>query len=148
MRNDTLSYLFPVTGFCGIGVEIGPAQQGIAISLMPSPFQTPAQRAGLQEGDIITHFRMGDQPWTPMPTDVPTASSIIRGMQGSPIELRLSRPSTGTTYETSLIREAIFPVRNADSAMEIYFIPEANAECEPLAQHFSKPPTGSLAMSR
>ncbi|MBY0354726.1 MAG: PDZ domain-containing protein [Rickettsiales bacterium] len=73
--------------YCGIGIiNTGDLQnlQGAFIDVYAE--NSPAARAGLRNGDLITHFReRGEQEWRPYSR---SSTQEVRGAEGSVIELR------------------------------------------------------------
>lgn len=138
-----------VGGFCGIGIrhDLEPVREGIRITeLVRSPFETPARRAGLEVGDIITHYRFSPrEEWKSI---LPSAD-VIRGAQGTPISLRMIRGRTGESYETTLIRDAIIETpAHYVPGMELRFIPFADSKCQSLVQAPEVPVLPSSGMRR
>ena len=71
--------------FGGLGIEIG-MEAGVVKVISPID-DTPAERAGVRSGDMITH--LDDEPVLGM--TLSEAVSIMRGKVGSKIKLRVSR---------------------------------------------------------
>lgn len=153
MANDDAIYNAPVVGtdVCGIGVRTIRAdlidaqaniskeqgrRTGVVISLVnvPPGMQTPAQMAGLENGDRITHYRYStEEEWRPIPKT--RDESVLRGAQGSPIMLRLIRSRTGEPYEVTLMRDAY--IETPDTyypGMELRFMPDEESKCVDLSQ--------------
>jgi len=88
--------------FGGIGVyvvELDDGRLGIV-----SPIKgTPAERAGLKNGDIIT--RINDQSAIHMSQD--EAVHLMRGEPGTQLDMAVLRPDEGKEYEFKIIREII-----------------------------------------
>ncbi len=88
--------------FGGIGVyvvELDDGRLGIV-----SPIKgTPAARAGLKNGDIIT--RINDKSAIHMTQD--EAVHLMRGEPGTQLDMAVLRPSEGKEYEFKIIREII-----------------------------------------
>ena len=88
--------------FGGIGVyvvELDDGRLGIV-----SPIKgTPAERAGLKNGDIIT--RINDQSAIHMSQD--EAVHLMRGEPGTQLDMAVLRPGEGKEYEFKIIREII-----------------------------------------
>ena len=88
--------------FGGIGVyvvELDDGRLGIV-----SPIKgTPAERAGLKNGDIIT--RITDQSAIHMSQD--EAVHLMRGEPGTQLDMAVLRPGEGKEYEFKIIREII-----------------------------------------
>ncbi|MCG1024685.1 S41 family peptidase [Dehalobacter sp.] len=88
--------------FGGIGVHLSTADPEKLVVMRPIK-GSPAERAGLEAGDIITKI---DE------TDVSTISqdeavAILRGEPGSKVTVKIYRPKTKTEFTVSLIRDYI-----------------------------------------
>lgn len=87
--------------FSGIGAEIG-KRDGNIVVVAPID-DSPAQRAGLQPGDII--LKVNDE--TIVDWNVDRAVSIIRGEAGTDVRLTIYRESNGSPFEVSITRQVI-----------------------------------------
>lgn len=133
--------ILEVSSYCGIGVSatrsdlvLGAGKPGVVIDLVESAFETPAKRAGLEGGDIITHYRYhSEDDWSVMPKKDENVTAVLRGAQGSPISLRLIRARTGERYEVSMFREMIVDTSFVRRGVELRIVPEEDSRCEPLA---------------
>jgi carboxyl-terminal processing protease len=88
--------------FGGIGVHLSTADPEKLVVMRPIK-GSPAERAGLEAGDIITKI---DE------TDVSTISqdeavAILRGEPGTKVTVKIYRPKTKTEFTVSLIRDYI-----------------------------------------
>jgi carboxyl-terminal processing protease len=92
-----------VTGkMVGIGVQLGPAEPGFRINeVFPG---TPAERAGMRSGDIIT--AVGGR--TMKGLSINEAVSLITGPEGTRVTVTVQH-SDGSTRTVGLIREAFRP---------------------------------------
>lgn len=88
--------------FGGIGVYIIQREDGRLVIVSPIK-ETPAERAGLKHGDIIT--RINGESATRMNQD--KAVSLMRGEPGTQLELSVLRPADGKEYNFKIIREMI-----------------------------------------
>jgi carboxyl-terminal processing protease len=87
--------------FGGLGIEVDTAE-GLVRVVSPMP-GTPAARAGLQRGDLITRF--DDQPVLGMALS--DATSRMRGQPGSAITLTIRREGIDEEFSVTLVREII-----------------------------------------
>ena len=85
----------------GIGVGISQNQTG-EIVLSPFP-DSPALRAGLVEGDILLAV---DSALTAAPTTIDEVTALIRGLVGTPVEIRVRHPD-GEEFTATIIRQNI-----------------------------------------
>jgi carboxyl-terminal processing protease len=85
----------------GVGMEIGYQNQKITVI---APMEgTPAQRAGIRAGDIITQIDgVSSQTIT-----LEDASQKLRGKIGTTVTLQIERPGIKTPIDIKLIREEI-----------------------------------------
>ena len=96
--------------YAGIGVEVIPDNGLIKVV---SPFDdTPAQRAGLQPGDII--IKINEHLIQEMSTD--EAINLIKGPAGTSVELIIIRPGQTDNITLNIPRE-IIEVKSVKSAM-------------------------------
>ena len=78
-----------LTQFCGIGVvSNGETPYGLQIRLLDTPQETPAKKAGLQDGDILFQYRTRDGF---RPVGFNEFMNGIPGMEGSPLDLTILR---------------------------------------------------------
>lgn len=96
--------------FGGLGIEIGPEKGFVKII---SPIEdTPAAKAGIMPGDIITKINGESMEGKPLSDVVKN----LRGDVGSAIKLTVSRPSTGKQLDFELVR-AVIKVQSVRSKM-------------------------------
>jgi carboxyl-terminal processing protease len=86
--------------FGGIGAQIAVTEENQFV-LFPFP-ESPAEEAGIQEGDILLAV---DQIKITVELDIHTVVSMIRGPQGKKVTLVLTRPPEMENYEVEIIRE-------------------------------------------
>jgi carboxyl-terminal processing protease len=87
--------------YAGIGVEVAPGKNGVSIvRRMPD---SPAERAGIQSGDVIV--RIDDIAVDP--ADIDAAISRMRGPEGSAIRLAVRRAGSDALLEFSVEREQV-----------------------------------------
>uniref|UniRef100_UPI00334032E1 S41 family peptidase n=1 Tax=Castellaniella defragrans TaxID=75697 RepID=UPI00334032E1 len=88
-------------GFGGLGIEIG-AEDGMPKVIAPIE-DTPAARAGILTGDLIT--RIDDEPTKGMSLN--DAVKKMRGEPGTPIELTIERAGSPKPLKFHIVREMI-----------------------------------------
>jgi carboxyl-terminal processing protease len=86
----------------GIGVLLTLDQEG-QVRLVPAA-DGPAERAGVQEGDILA--AIDGAPLEPG-TGLDVVSASLRGPAGTPVTLTLSREADGVTRDVRIVREVI-----------------------------------------
>jgi carboxyl-terminal processing protease len=96
--------------FGGLGVEVG-SERGLVKIIAPMD-NTPAAKAGLQSGDLISHI--DGQPVVDM--NVNDAIDMMRGEPGSTIELKVLRENEDAPLSFSIERD-IIKVRSVRSRM-------------------------------
>lgn len=87
--------------FGGLGIEVG-LEDGLIKIISPID-DTPAQRAGLQAGDLIV--RIDNRPVKGLGLE--EAVKLMRGKVGTPIELSILRAGTDQPFKVELIRDVI-----------------------------------------
>jgi carboxyl-terminal processing protease len=87
--------------FGGLGIEVG-MENGFVKVIAPID-DTPAQRAGLQAGDVI--IRIDDKPVKGM--SLSEAVNLMRGKPGSEIRLTVLRSGDGQPFSVTLERDLI-----------------------------------------
>ena len=87
--------------FGGLGIEVG-LEDGLIKIIAPID-DTPAQRAGLQAGDLIV--RIDNRPVKGMGLE--EAVKLMRGKVGTPIELSILRAGTDQPFKVELVRDVI-----------------------------------------
>jgi carboxyl-terminal processing protease len=87
--------------FSGVGLTVTGVNRGLRVaSVLP---RTPAQRAGIKEGDLIT--AVDGRSLAGVPTEVATAR--IKGPPGTPVDLRVVSGSGGPTRNVRLKRASV-----------------------------------------
>ena len=87
--------------YAGIGVEVAPGKEGVSVvRRMPN---SPAERAGIETGDIIV--RIDDIAVDP--ADLETAIARMRGPEGSPIRLAVRRAGSATLLDFKVARAQV-----------------------------------------
>jgi carboxyl-terminal processing protease len=87
--------------FSGVGLTVTGVRRGLRVaSVLPD---TPAERAGIEEGDLIT--AVDGRSLTGVPAEVSTAR--IKGPPGTPVELRVVPGSGGGTRKVQLERASV-----------------------------------------
>jgi carboxyl-terminal processing protease len=106
--------------FSGVGLNVSPVKRGLRVaSVLPD---TPAARAGLEEGDLIV--AVDGESIAGVPADVATAR--IKGPPGTEVELRVDPPSgkpRDVTVERAEVRVSAVPraqLRDADGESVAY----------------------------
>jgi carboxyl-terminal processing protease len=87
--------------FGGLGIEVG-IENGFVKVIAPID-DTPAQRAGLQAGDLI--IRIDDKPVKGM--SLSEAVNLMRGKPGTEIRLTILRSGDGQPFSVSIERDVI-----------------------------------------
>jgi carboxyl-terminal processing protease len=87
--------------YAGIGVEVAPGKDGVSVvRRMPN---SPAERAGIQTGDIIVTI----DDIAVDPADLEAAIARMRGPEGSPIHLAIRRASSSTLLDFKVDRAQV-----------------------------------------
>lgn len=87
--------------FGGLGIEVG-MEDGFVKVISPID-DTPAQRAGVQAGDLI--IRIDDKPVKGM--NLSDAVKLMRGEPGTPIELTIMRDGEDKPLKIAIVRDII-----------------------------------------
>ncbi|MDH7479049.1 MAG: S41 family peptidase [Syntrophomonadaceae bacterium] len=88
--------------FGGLGIVIGKREGSLLILAPPYP-GTPAEKAGLKQGDIISYIDDRDT----QEMDADTAATLMRGEPGSRVVLKIKRNGYQDLIEVPIIRETI-----------------------------------------
>ncbi len=97
--------------FGGLGIEVT-MEDGFVKVISPLR-DTPAEKAGLQPNDLITH--LDGQSVQGM--NLSEAVDIMRGLVGTPITLTVFRDGMDDTFDVELVR-AIIPLRTVRARLE------------------------------
>lgn len=87
--------------YAGIGVEVAPGKDGV--SVVRRMANSPAERAGIQAGDIIVRIDNVEVD----PADLDDAIARMRGPEGSPIHLTIRRTGTAALMEFKIERAQV-----------------------------------------
>jgi len=93
--------------FGGVGIQLGYKNNILAVI---SPLDgTPAQRAGVQAGDLILHIKDEKKGIDRDTTDIslPEAVKLIRGPKGTVVTLTLAREGKKEPFDVSITRDII-----------------------------------------
>ncbi len=103
--------------FSGVGMEVGMRNSVITI-ISPLP-DSPAEKAGIQSGDIIT--KIDDQTTEKMLVD--QAVKLIRGDRGTEVTLTIYRQSTSEFLEKKITRDTInIPTIEIEKEGDVFII--------------------------
>jgi len=98
-------------GFGGLGIELGTSDEGLPKVIAPIE-DTPAARAGILAGDVITHI--DGKPTRDLNLD--GAIKLMRGEPDTSIDLTIFRASAGKPLHFTLVR-AIIKTRSVRSTL-------------------------------
>jgi len=101
--------------FGGLGIEVG-MEDGFVKVISPID-DTPAQRAGLQAGDIIV--RINEKPVKGMSLN--EAVNLMRGKPGTKIELTLMREGADSPIRVGIVRDVIHVASVKNRSLEAGF---------------------------
>lgn len=87
--------------FGGLGIEVG--QENGYVKVIAPIDDTPAQKAGIEAGDLI--IKLDDTPVKDMSLD--EAVKLMRGEPGEPIVLTIARESENGPIEITIVRDVI-----------------------------------------
>ncbi len=90
--------------YVGIGITVTPREDGTGLDIVSVEPNGPALEAGVLPGDILTHV----DGQTLDGTDTSQASTLIRGKEGTSVEITLLRE--GTSLELTVVRKTIHTV--------------------------------------
>jgi C-terminal processing protease CtpA/Prc len=105
----------PNSAYCGIGVKdsLAVSEHGLVLELVPSVNQTPAQKAGIENGDVLVAIQTPDGWYKP--PSILHAQDYIRGPAGSNVTLQLLSAKSHTLFEVTLTRSFIINVQNPNA---------------------------------
>jgi carboxyl-terminal processing protease len=87
--------------YAGIGVEVAPGKDGV--SVVRRMANSPAERAGIQTGDVIVTI----DDIAVDPADLEAAIARMRGPEGSPIHLAIRRGGSSTLLDFKVERAQV-----------------------------------------
>ena len=87
--------------YAGIGVEVAPGKDGV--SVVRRMANSPAERAGIQTGDVIVTI----DDVAVDPADLEAAIARMRGPEGSPIHLAIRRGGSSTLLDFKVERAQV-----------------------------------------
>ena len=89
--------------FSGLGIQIAKRGPDKPLTIIAPIEDTPAQRAGLISGDIISAIE--DEETLDM--TVQDAVKLLKGVEGTPVTITVHRPSDGSSFDVTIIRAKI-----------------------------------------
>ncbi len=89
--------------FSGLGIQIAKNGPDKPLTIIAPIEDTPAQRAGLISGDIISEIE-GDAT---IDMTVQDAVKLLKGEEGTPVTITIHRPGDGHSFEVTIIRARI-----------------------------------------
>lgn len=89
--------------FGGLGIEV--SQEGGYVKVISPIDDTPAAKAGVKPGDLITHLNGNSVQGLTLQEAV----DQMRGERGSSLKVTIRRPGTESPIELTLVREVIRP---------------------------------------
>lgn len=106
------------SSFSGVGMEIGLTKDGLLRVVAPLP-ETPADRAGIKAGDII--MKIDDT--NALDISIDEALSLIRGPEGSQVELTIAREGERQPLVFAVTRNTIdIPILRTRIEDEVFII--------------------------
>jgi carboxyl-terminal processing protease len=89
--------------FSGLGIQIAKRGPDKPLTIIAPIEDTPAQRAGLISGDIISEIEGDDT----IDMTVQDAVKLLKGAEGTPVTITVHRPSDGSSFDVTIIRAKI-----------------------------------------
>ncbi len=89
--------------FSGLGIQIAKRGPDKPLTIIAPIDDTPASRAGLQAGDVISKIE-GDET---IDMTVQEAVRRLKGERGTPVTITIHRPSDGSTFDVTIVRDDI-----------------------------------------
>lgn len=89
--------------FSGLGIQIAKRGPDKPLTIIAPIEDTPAQRAGLISGDIISAIEGDDT----IDMTVQDAVKLLKGGEGTPVTITVHRPSDGSSFDVTIIRAKI-----------------------------------------
>jgi carboxyl-terminal processing protease len=88
--------------YAGLGIQVQSMFGKVTIVSQPFP-DSPAEKAGLRVGDMITH--VDGKPTTGLAVE--DVVSKLRGVPGTPVHVTISRPGVAAAIELDIIRKQL-----------------------------------------
>ena len=88
--------------YAGLGIQVQSLFGKVTIVSRPFP-DSPAEKAGLRVGDLITH--VDGRPTLGLPVD--EVVSKLRGVPGTPVDVTISRPGEEKPFDLHIIRRQL-----------------------------------------
>ena len=89
--------------FYGLGIQIAKRGLDRPLTIISPIDDTPASRAGLQAGDIISKIE-GDET---LDLTVQDAVRLLKGEKGTPVTITIHRPGDGSEFDVTIMRDVI-----------------------------------------
>jgi carboxyl-terminal processing protease len=89
--------------FYGLGIQIAKRGLDRPLTIISPIDDTPAARAGLQAGDIISKIE-GDET---LDMTVQDAVRLLKGEKGTPVTITIHRPGDGSDFDVTIVRDVI-----------------------------------------
>ncbi len=89
--------------FSGLGIQIAKRGPDKPLTIIAPIEDTPAQRAGLVSGDIISAIEDDDT----IDMTVQDAVKLLKGEEGTPVTITVHRPADGSSFDVTIIRAKI-----------------------------------------
>jgi carboxyl-terminal processing protease len=89
--------------FCGLGIQINKPGADKPLTIIAPIDGTPASRAGLQAGDIISKIEGAET----ISLTVQEAVRRLKGEKGTKVTITIQRPGEDTPFDVTLIRDEI-----------------------------------------
>jgi len=89
--------------FYGLGIQISKRGPDKPLTIISPIDDTPAARAGLQAGDIISRIE-GDET---MDMTVQDAVRRLKGAKGTHVTITVQRPADGSEFDVTIVRDVI-----------------------------------------
>jgi carboxyl-terminal processing protease len=99
--------------FSGLGIQISKRGPDQPLTIIAPIDGTPASRAGLQAGDIISRIE-GEET---LDMTVREAVRLLKGKRGTPVTITIQRPSESSQFDVTIIRDFI-PI----DSMRVYYM--------------------------
>jgi carboxyl-terminal processing protease len=97
--------------FFGLGIQISKRGPENPLTIISPIDDTPAARAGLQAGDIISAIEGDDT----IDMTVQEAVRLLKGERGTEVTITVQRPADGTEFDVTIVRDVI-PIESLRTA--------------------------------